>query len=136
MKCPKCDSTQTQTVKPKSLFSVQFRADRECRDCGVQWSPEPPRWVGVFSIVVALFLGFVAIVFFLSGLYDAIRAQMRWYVYVSIIGFATLFLKNVVLLLMYGVRVLRAEPEVEEPDTSSAAPTVGDAEADPEGDPS
>ena len=111
MNCPKCDSTQAQTVKPESLFSVQFRADRECEDCGTQWSPETPRWAGLFSIVVALFLGFVAIVFFLSGLYDAIRAEMRWYVYVSIIGFATLFLKNVVLLLMYGIGVLRGKPK-------------------------
>ena len=134
MKCPKCDSTHARTVKPKSLMQVQFRADRECDDCGTQWSPEPPRWVGIFSIVVALFLGFVAIVFFLSGLYDAIRAQMRWYVYVSIIGFATLFLKNVVLLLMYGIRVLRGEHESETPDSSAAASTSPDVEAQPEDD--
>ena len=111
MECPKCASQHARTVKPKSLFAVQFRADRECGDCGTRWSPEAPRWAGLFSVVVALFLGFVAMVFFLSGFYDALRAHMSWYVHVSIFGFTIVFLKNVSLLLMYGIVVLRSKPE-------------------------
>ncbi len=49
MICPECSSSRTAAIKQNSL-AFQFRANRQCTDCGAVWSPACPRWAALLSI--------------------------------------------------------------------------------------
>ncbi len=114
--CPQCGATEYNPREPATM--VAFQSDRECKSCGILYSPPTPAWAGIVFCAIALG-GFGCIVWLLILRFTEKLPDISLIQFCFIL-FAVLSLSAP--CLTHGIRTLRKQSSLSEVDAPGHPP--------------